>query len=457
MLKVLLVDDEQEILANRAKTITGLGYCCEVADSGNEAIQRMKADLPDIILTDIKMTNGDGFSVLQAAREIDPDLPVIVFTGYGSVESAVAAIKMGAFDYIQKPISKEAIEIILHKASEYRRLKEENFTLKKQFKQKFELDDMVYASPAMTEVARRVLKAAKSDANVLITGETGTGKEMIARNIHTKSNRRGKPFIPIDCVALPANLMESELFGFEKGAFTGAHKSKFGLLELANSGTLFLDEITELDVSLQAKLLRVLQEKQFRRVGGTKLINVDVRILSATNRPPEAAVKENFLRQDLYFRLNVVPIVMPPLRDRKDDIPILVQHFIREFNPSVDHEIKGVAREAMHCLQRYDWPGNVRELKNAIEQAVSMAEQAQITVEDLPEKIRQNDLSTMIDASFDNLNFQQAKEKYLNQFHQKYFSYLMKRYDGNISKVAQESNLSRWTVYRIIQKFRLEA
>ncbi len=450
MTKVLLIDDEEHILNNRSKFIKNLGYQCVTAHSGNEAIKLFEKEIPEIILTDIKMSDGDGFDVLKAAKEFDPSIPVIVFTGYGSIESAVDAMKLGAFDYIQKPVSKDMIQIMLKKASEFRNLAEENLTLKKQIKQYYKLDNVVYRSPNMTDIAKRVLKAAKSDANVFIYGETGTGKEMIARNIHLNSNRKDNPFIPLDCVALSPTLIESEIFGFEKGAFTGAYKNKPGMIELANGGTLFLDEITELETNLQAKLLRVLQEKQFRRIGGTKLIDVDVRIISATNQNLEKAIKEKKLRQDLYYRLNVVHISMPPLRERKEDIPILVQHFIEEFNPRLSNEIKGISKNAMKLLQKYDWPGNVRELRNIIEQAMSLTEKDIIDLDDLPENIQESDIS-FEDDSFLNLNFQEVKEKYLNQIYKKYINSLLKHYDGNISKVAQKAGVSRLTIYRIIK------
>jgi len=450
MTKILLVDDEIEIIKGRSKIIRNLGYDCLTAKSGNEAIKIIKQESPDIILTDIKMPDGDGVAVLNAAKEFDPHIAVIVFTGHGSIDSAVEAMKLGAFDYIQKPVTKDMIQVILKKAIEHRIIKEENIQLKKQFKQKYQLDHVVYKSPVMEDVARRVTKAARCDANVLIYGETGTGKEMIARNIHLKSNRKDKPFIPIDCVSLPPNLMESELFGFQKGAFTGAIKTKPGLMEIADCGTLFFDEITELDYNLQAKLLRTLQEHEFRRVGGTELINVDVRIISATNQNPEKTVKEKRLRKDLYYRLNVIQISMPPLRERKDDIPLLVQHFIKEFNPGISNEIKGISKDAMQCLIKYNWPGNVRELKNVIEQVMSMADQNMITLADLPENMKKYAMS-LVDDVFQDTGFQEAKEKCLNEFYKKYVGYLLKKYDGNITKVARECGLSRWTIYRIIK------
>lgn len=447
---ILLVDDENEIIEGRSKIIRNLGYDCLTAQSGNEAIKIIKEENPDIILTDIKMQEGDGFLVINAAKEFDPDIPVILFTGHGSIDSAVEAMKLGAFDYIQKPVTRDILQVILNKAVEFCSLKEENLKLKKQFKQKYQLEEMVYKNPVMEDIARKVMKAAGCDFNVLIYGETGTGKERIARNIHLKSNRKDKPFVPIDCVALPANLMESELFGYEKGAFTGAIKTKPGLMEIADGGTIFFDEITELDSNLQAKLLRVFQEREFRHVGGTSLLSVDIRIISATNQNPEKAVKEHRLRKDLFYRLNVIPISLPPLRERKDDIPLLTQHFIKEFNPRISNEIKGISKDALQCLIKNSWPGNVRELKNVIEQAMSMAEQNVITINDLPENIKKYDMS-MVDDVFLDTSFQEAKEKCLNEFHKKYVGFLLKKYNGNITKVARECGLSRWTIYRIIE------
>lgn len=372
MYKVLLVDDEVQIIQGRSRIIQDLGYLCLIAQNGQEAIEVIQKEHPDVVLTDIKMPQKDGFDVLKAAKEFDANIVVILFTGYASIDSAVQAMRMGAFDYIQKPVTPEAIEAVLKKALD-QKSEDEHFDLSQTLTGKYQLPDLVGECQLMQEIAERVQKVAKSEANVLIYGESGTGKEMIAKNIHHFSRRTEQPFIPLDCVALPTNLLESEIFGYEKGAFTGAIAAKPGLLEIAHDGTLFLDEITELDINLQAKLLRVLQERQFRRIGGTKIIHVNVRIISATNVVPEKAVKDNKLRQDLYFRLNVVPIILPPLRNRKEDIPILVQHFIKKFSPTSPREIKGITREAMKELKRYHWPGNVRELQNVIEQAMSLA------------------------------------------------------------------------------------
>lgn len=449
MEKVLLVDDDIELLNDRSQFIKDLGYNCYTAKNGAEALKIIRQKHLDIILTDMKMPDYDGFAVLKFATELDPDIPVIMFTAFGSVESAVHAMKLGAYDFIQKPVSPEMLEIVLKKAIEYRKLKNENIMLKRQIKELPKFKEVVCNSRSMLTIVKRLLKVAETDTNVFIYGETGTGKEMIARLIHSKSFRKNEPFIPLDCVALPATLLESEIFGFEKGAFTGAIKTKPGILELADGGTLFLDEIAELDPSLQAKLLRVLQEHQFRRLGGTKFININIRIISATNQNPEDALKEKKLREDLYYRLNVVPILMPPLRNRKEDIPQLVQQFIDEFNPSCSKEIKGISEEAMMCLKRYNWPGNVRELKNVIQQAISLTENNIISANDLPEMMIRN--YKLPDKNFfQNMKFKEAKQKHFNQFSKAYFDNLLSVYDNNISKVAEVAGISRKTLYRIL-------
>jgi len=449
---LLIIEHELEILKDWSHILIDLGYKCLTAKSGKEAVDVVRRAHPDVVINNKNIPYNDGFEVLRAIKKIAPDIPIIIFSEYGSVESAVQAMKLGAYDYIQQPISPKILEIMLKKAIDYRKLTKENLDLKTQFTESYKLDNHVICkSHTMTDIAKRVLKIAKTDADVLIYGETGTGKEMIAQNIHLHSSRKDMPFIPLDCVALPATLLESEIFGFEKGAFTGAIKSKPGMLELADGGILFLDEIVELEPGLQAKLLRVLQERQFRRIGGTKFIDVNIRIISATNKNPEKAVEEKKLREDLYYRLNVVRIFMPPLRKRKEDIPFLVHHFIKELNPSSPIEIKGISDDAMKCLKKYYWPGNVRELKNVIKQAISLAEKDLICLEDLPENIRANH-NYFADESLQSMNFKEAKQKYLRQFSKLYFDNLLKKYEGNISEVARKAGISRKTIYRILNK-----
>jgi DNA-binding NtrC family response regulator len=451
MKKILLVDNEREILKDRSKIIRDLGYECIIARDGKKVIEIVKSEKLDLLLTDLKMPNMDGISILQETLKIKSDLPVVIFTAYGTIKSAVQAMKLGAFDFIQKPISPEVMEIVIAKAIEFGKIKEENISLKAQLKDVQKLDNMVYTSPIMRQIAKNILKLSKSQANVLIFGESGTGKELIARSIHIHSTRKNNPFIPIDCVALPATLLESELFGFEKGAFTGAIKSKPGIFELADKGTLFFDEIIELDFRLQAKLLRVLQERQFRRLGGKDIINVDTRIISATNRNPEKAIREKLLREDLYYRLNVIPLFVPPLRDRREDIPLLVHHFIKKYNPISPNEIHGVSRDAMACLCNFSWPGNIRELENIIQRVMSTAEKDIIKLEDLPEGLR-GVYEELLTDEFGKVSYKEAKDKYLKRFRKQYIKKLLKIHNGNISKVSRSAGICRNTIYRIIEE-----
>lgn len=450
MKKVLLIDDEPDILRDCGEIIQHFGYSCITAKDSDQGIALLKQEYPDVVLTDQKMKDGTGFDVLDAVKEFNPNVPVIIFTGYGRIELAVEAMKKGAFDYLQKPVMPEMLEILLHKASEYSELCKENLMLKSQINQDMTLDNVIGKSPLVKDMIKRVLKVAKSDANVMIIGESGTGKELIARSIHKHSKRINGSFIPIDCVALPATLLESELFGFEKGAFTDAIKSKPGMFELANNGTLFLDEITELEISLQAKLLRVLQERQLRRIGGTELLDIDVRVISATNRNPDEAIKEGKIREDLYYRLNVVPIHVPPLRRRKDDIPQLIHHFFTKYNPFARIDVKEISKDAIKTLMNYNWPGNIRELENVIQQIISLADSPIIGLSELPQHLvmASNELNQEdIDIE---LEYKTAKEKYLEQFEKKYIKKLLEKYQGNIRQAAKMAGMSRQTLYRIM-------
>ena len=450
MYKVVLIDDENEILNDRSKIINELGFECFTAKDGKEGITIINQEQPDVVLTDMKMPKYDGFYVLKEAKNMNPNIPIVVFSGYGTIQSAVEAMKLGAYDYLQKPFSIEMMEVVLKKAIEYGKLKKENIILKSQIKESYSLENFVGKSKVIQEIAKRVKKVAQSDSSVFIYGESGTGKELIARNIHLYSHRKDKPFIALDCVALPPTLIESEIFGYEKGAFTDAKISKPGVIELADGGSLFLDEIAELNPNLQAKLLRVLQERQFRRLGSTKLIKVDLRIISATNVNPVLAIAENKLRQDLYYRLNVVPIYIPPLRERREDIPLLINYFINKLNPSFPDEIKGISNDAKNILKTHNWPGNVRELENVIGQMMSLTENEIISIDDIPIEITTGD-TILPEENFEKLNFKDAKEKFLNKFSKQYINKLLAKYNGNISKVARKSGISRWTIYRILK------
>jgi len=455
MKKVLLVEDDALIREDCAGFISDMGYECVPVEDGKSAIDLITADSISVVLTDLDIPKYDGMEVLAATKEFDPTIPVIIFTGEDRIETVVKAMKNGAFDYIQKPFTASLIEVTLQKAFKHRDLQNEIFSLKLKIAKPDKLNNIIYESSIMRQIAKNVIKLARSRANVLIFGESGTGKELIARNIHSFSSRNDKPFIPLDCVSLPASLLESELFGFEKGAFTGAHQAKPGVFELADGGTLFLDEITEMDYHMQAKLLRVLQERKFRHIGGKSFIDVDVRIISATNRDPVEAVKEKKFREDLYYRLNVVPIYLPPLRERYEDIPLLVHHFISKYNPFSEIEIKGISGKAMNCLRNWHWPGNIRELENVIQRLISMADHDYIEYDHLPDSLKNVD-NGQLDKSTLSLGYKNAKIKCLENFNKQYFSKLFKDFDGNISKVASAAGVSRKTIYRIMTDFNIQ-
>ena len=371
---VLVIDDEQLMRDFVRETLSRAGYKVEVAPDGKSGMEILEREPIDLVVTDLKMSQMDGLEVLRQVRANFPGVSVVVMTAYATVETAVTALKAGAIDYIMKPFTPDEIEVVAEKALEHMRLREENLYLRSELKEIYNFEQMVGDSEPMAAIYEQIRKVAPSRATVLICGETGTGKELVARAIHYTSPRRNKPFIKINCAALSAGLLESELFGHEKGSFTGAHRRKIGRFELANEGTLLLDEISEMNADLQAKLLRVLQEREFERVGGSTPIGVDTRIVSTTNRDLREAVESGAFREDLFFRLNVVPISLPPLRERREDIPLLVGHFVRKFARENGRCVENVAPDAMRMLVEHAWPGNVRELENCMERAVVLGE-----------------------------------------------------------------------------------
>ncbi len=385
--KILLIDDSPEILDNLSECLISEGYDIDATVDGISGISLIEKKFYDIILTDMKMPGADGMEVLKFVKEHSPESICIILTGYGTIRDAVEAIKNGAFDYLTKPVKTDEIVITLKRAIEYRDLKRENINLRNQLKKKYQFKNIIGESPAMQGVFETVEKVADTDSTVLILGESGTGKELIARALHYNSYRREGPFVPVNCAAIPSELLESELFGHEKGAFTSAIRTRIGRFELANGGTLFLDEIGDMNPNLQSKLLRVLQERQFERIGGVKPIKVDIRIISATHQDLKKAVLKKKFREDLYYRLNVIPIEIPPLRERKSDIPLLVHHFIHMFSRSRKKKIEGITDAAMKGLAEYDWPGNVRELENMIERLVILSNREVIDLSDLPERV----------------------------------------------------------------------
>ena len=371
---ILLVEDKDSLRAMLRLTLETQGHVVIEARDQPEAIEALRSGRPGVVLSDLRLTEGDGFGVLRAAKELDPDLPVIVMTAYGSIEDAVAAMKEGALDFLAKPVEPDHLLLLVERALSQRRLVTENILLKEELAQRRGAPQIVGDDPRLKQVSIAMQRAAASDATVLIEGESGTGKELFARAVHALSPRADGPFVAINCAAIPETLLETELFGHEKGAFTGATQRKPGKFELAHRGTLFLDEIGDLPLSLQAKILRALEEKQFERVGGTVLLHVDVRVVAATNRNLKAAVAARQYREDLYFRLSVFPILIPPLRDRPGDIPLLARYFVDRFCREMQKKVLALSPDALDALTAYPWRGNVRELQNCIERAVILTE-----------------------------------------------------------------------------------
>jgi DNA-binding NtrC family response regulator len=396
---VLLVDDEDTIRLFLEKTLREEGYEALTAATGGEALELTRSELPDLILLDLKLPDISGLDVLQQIKESVPEVTVIMLTAFGDIETAVSAMKRGAFDFVSKPVNLEQLLLSIEKGLKSQSLNRELFQLRRRVKLDFDDNYIPGESPQMKEIYEIVKRVAKSDTTtILIQGESGTGKEMIANMIHKFSPRREKPFLEINCASLPEELLESELFGHEKGAFTDAKSQKIGLLELANKGTLFLDEIGEMSLTIQVKLLRVLERMTFRRVGGTKDIKVSVRIISATNRDLQSAVRDKSFREDLYYRLKVIPIHIPPLRERKEDLYLLLKHFLNQFNNQFNKDFQDIEDEAYEYILNYEWPGNIRELKNMIERLVLLEDDTKIRADHLPTSIKAG-ASTVHDIS----------------------------------------------------------
>jgi DNA-binding NtrC family response regulator len=460
--RILIVDDEPDMLENCSRILSRQGYACTTAGDGAAALAILERERPDLLLTDFKMPEMDGMALLQRAHEIDPALPVIMFTGFATIESAVAAIKQGAFDYLPKDFSVDQLRVAVERALRHRGLQVENRNLRQQLEQALGLENIVGRSPAMAQVFELVKKAARSEANILVLGESGTGKELIARAIHANSPRASQPFVPVDCASLPEQLLESELFGHEKGAFTGAVRTKPGLVETAHRGTLFLDEIAELPVTLQVKLLRVLQERQIRRVGGTGLMDVDVRVVSATNRDLREAIAKGQFREELYYRINVIAIRLPALSERAGDVRLLAHTFLKRFGQG---RVTGMDDAAAEALERYGWPGNVRELQNVIERACALADGPVVTVKDLPDHVLQsparstvlapNFLSEGVPPTGTDLTLKAAKDQWLQVLEVSYLRDLLARHDGNVSSAAKAADIDRKTFHRLINKYGL--
>lgn len=384
MQRLLIVEDKESLAHMLREAVLSDGLEAEVASSGSAAMRWLAEGRRYVaVLTDLRLPGADGIAVLRQAKESDPDCPVIVMTAFGTIENAVEAMKLGAYDFIQKPIDLDHLSILLRRCREYRELRHENLLLKEEFQKLYRLPAIVGDSPRIVEVSHAIQRVAPTDSTVLLQGESGTGKELFARAIHQLSPRRDRPFVALNCAAIPSTLIENELFGHEKGSFTGASARQLGKFELADTGTIFLDEIGELDIAVQSKVLRVLQERRFERIGGNVSIDVDVRIICATNRQLEEAVRRGTFRDDLYFRVNVFPVTIPPLRARREDIDALIDFFLQRFARELGRPGLRITDDARARLRAYDWPGNIRELQNAIERAAILCDHNTIEVRDL--------------------------------------------------------------------------
>lgn len=452
--RILVIDDEERNREFLKEFLQVEGFDLETANDGREALEILENMDFDLVLTDLKMPRADGLAVLEGLQRINPQTVAIVFTGYGSIDTAVKAMKLGAYDYITKPLKIEEITIVIQRALEHRKLTLENEMLRRQLKRKYKFDNIIGDSDNMQEVFRLIEKIANTDSTILIYGESGTGKELVARAIHFNCDRRDRPLIPVNCGAIPEELLESELFGHEQGAFTGATRTRIGRFELGNGGTIFLDEIGDMSPALQVKVLRVLQEHEFERVGGMKTIKVDIRVIAATNKDLEKNVADGKFREDLFYRLNVIPIQLPPLRERKSDIALLASHFIQVYNEKNKHRIIGVSPEAMELLQNYEWPGNVRELENMIERIVILKGEGMAEPDDLSEKVLAStprSLHPRIKIPENGISFNTA----ITEFERELILQALNRTNWVKNKAAKLLNLNRTTLVEKMKKINL--
>jgi len=452
---ILVADDDAVARDLLVEALRKEGYQVEAVADGAQAIERGRQKRFDVVLTDIRMGSVDGLEVLREFKQISPDTPIVLLTAFGSMEGAIEAIKQGAYDYLAKPFKKEEIKLVVRRSLDHGRLVRENARFREELGERQELSPLVGSSPLMLEVYKLVARVSTGKSTVLLEGESGTGKELIARAVHANSPRRERLFVPVNCAALPDTLLETELFGHEKGAFTGAAGVKRGLFETAHEGTIFLDEIGDMGLALQVKLLRVIQEQEVRRVGGTGSIKVDVRIVAATNRDLASLVKEGRFREDLFYRLNVVRIGLPPLRERREDIRMLAHHFLQKFSGGTTGQITGFVPDALALLQRYHWPGNVRELENAIERAVSLSHGPLVLPDDLPDTIRNAGAMSCDDTVGKGSGKEEALLT-LDEVQKRHLMRVLRETGGNKARAAKILGIDRRTLYRMAERFGLE-
>lgn len=467
--RILLVDDEEVFLEQLKDALeqSRLDLEVDTAGDGIEALEKLERHRHDIVITDIKMPRMDGYTLLKEIHSRYPTTYVVVVTAFGSISGAVEAMKYGAYDFLEKPFNMDTLEISLAKILRQHEILRENIELKGQLQQHAEgLDQLVGAHPKMQRVYEQIMIAAETDLTVLILGETGTGKELVARSIHSRSERRSKPFVVINCAAIPENLLESEFFGHEKGAFSGAISQRIGKFEKAHTGTIFLDEIGDIPLDLQAKILRVLEDHKITRLGSNREIELDFRVICATNRPIQDMIKKELFREDLYYRISVLPIIVPPLRERREDIPRLAGHFIAKYSAKLNSPVRGIAPRAMEQLERYHWPGNVRELENVIQHAMVSTRSELIT--DFPELGRlmdrgapeqaprmQTEENTILVEAGETGDYHSIKKALLDQFERTYFAHLLAKHQGIIAEAAREAGLNYKTFYLKVERYGL--
>jgi two-component system response regulator PilR (NtrC family) len=447
--KIMVIDDEESMCKFMQIMLKKEGYEVTTSQSSQEALNILKTRNYDLVIADLMMPGLNGLELLSRVKSLDPEASFIVMTAYASVDTAIEALKNGAYDYLTKPFKVDEIKIAIKKALEQKRMKRENISLKKQLKKEFSFDNFLGSSSQILEMKKMAEKVAQSDSTVLIQGESGTGKELVAKAIHYCSLRSDKPFVSINCAAIPETLLESELFGHLKGAFTGAIREKEGLFKVADGGTFFLDEIAATSLAIQVKLLRVLEEREIIPVGGTKPIEVDVRLIAATNADLEQEVKLEKFRPDLFYRLNVFPITIPPLRERKDDIKLLIFHFIKKYSEKLKVKEKKISEETLNRLISYHWPGNVRELENTIERAALLAKNEEITQNELPFKIIKSEPAKLAEQT-------EFEDPTLEEVEKAYIYWVLKNTDWHKSKASQILGIDNSTLYRKIEKYKLE-
>jgi len=456
---VLVVDDEAVIREGLRRILEMDGFSVETSSSGTLALERLQEKDFDLVISDLKMPGMSGMDVLKTIKVLQPEVPVIIITGYSTVDTAVEAMKNGAFDYIAKPFTPEQINEKVQKALDQRAVLLENICIKKELNAHQGFDRFLGESREMQKVYRRIIQVAPTDSTVLITGESGTGKELVARAIHNNSKRRDQPFVAVDCTSLAENLLESELFGHVKGSFTGAIQTKTGLFKVADGGTLFLDEVSNISLTTQAKLLRVLQERVVTPIGGTQPIPIDIRLVAATNRNLRTMVQEGTFREDLFFRLNIIPIDLPPLRDRKGDLPLLISHFLRKFADEMGKDIRGIAPDALVLLEQCPFPGNVRELENVIERAVVLAEGDLVQKEDFElggpvDSSEQSSAEGYVPQNVEELKEtkRQIRERAIEPVEKAFVLHALKRNNWNVTRAAEETGMLRPNFQALLKK-----